>query len=45
MIAHHISGLDGAVRLFRDVLDSRLEAVGAGTAELTWSDGRLAELS
>jgi methylmalonyl-CoA/ethylmalonyl-CoA epimerase len=40
LIEHHVSDLDGAVRLFRDVLDGRLEAAGAGTAELTWPGGR-----
>src|SRR4029077_21271196 len=30
LIEHHVSDLDGAVRLFRDVLDGRLEAAGAG---------------
>src|ERR1700722_6020829 len=34
LIEHHVSDLDGAVRLFRDVLDGRLEAAGAGTAAL-----------
>ena len=36
LIEHHVSDLDGAVRLFGEVLDGRLEASGAGTAELTW---------
>ena len=40
LIEHHVSDLDGAVRLFREVLDGRLEASGAGTAELTWPDGK-----
>ncbi len=41
VIEHHVSDLDGAVRLFRDVLDGRLEeAAGAGTAELTWPGGK-----
>ena len=31
---------DGAVRLFRDVLDGHLEAAGTGTAELTWPGGK-----
>jgi methylmalonyl-CoA/ethylmalonyl-CoA epimerase len=44
LIEHHVSDLDGAVRLFRDVLDGRLEATGAGTAELTWSGGRRIKL-
>ncbi len=30
LIEHHVSDLDGAVRLFRDVLDGRLEAAGPG---------------
>jgi len=41
LIEHHVSDLDGAVRLFRDVLDGRLEeAAGPGTAELTWPGGK-----
>jgi methylmalonyl-CoA/ethylmalonyl-CoA epimerase len=40
LIEHHVSDLDGAVRLFRDVLDGRLEAADAGTAELTWPGGK-----
>jgi methylmalonyl-CoA/ethylmalonyl-CoA epimerase len=40
LIEHHVSDLDGAVRLFRDVLDGRLEAVGTGSAELTWPGGK-----
>jgi methylmalonyl-CoA/ethylmalonyl-CoA epimerase len=40
LIEHHVSDLDGAVRLFRDVLDGHLEAPGAGTAELTWPGGK-----
>ena len=40
LIEHHVGDLDGAVRLFRDVLDGRLEAAGAGTAELTWPGGK-----
>ncbi len=40
LIEHHVSDLDGAVRLFRDVLDGHLEAAGAGTAELTWPGGK-----
>jgi methylmalonyl-CoA/ethylmalonyl-CoA epimerase len=39
LIEHHVSDLDGAVRLFREVLDGQLEAAGAGTAELTWPAG------
>ncbi len=40
LIEHHVGDLDGAVRLFRDVLDGRLDAAGAGTAELTWPGGK-----
>ena len=40
LIEHHVGDLDGAVRLFRDVLDGQLEAAGAGTAELTWPGGK-----
>ncbi len=40
LIEHHVSDLDGAVRLFRDVLDGRLEAAGAETAELSWPGGK-----
>jgi methylmalonyl-CoA/ethylmalonyl-CoA epimerase len=40
LIEHHVSDLDGAVRLFRDVLDGRLEAAGAGAAELAWPGGK-----
>lgn len=44
LIEHHVSDLDGAVRLFRDVLDGRLETAGAGTAELTWPGGKRIKL-
>jgi methylmalonyl-CoA/ethylmalonyl-CoA epimerase len=40
LIEHHVGDLDGAVRLFRDVLAGRLEAGGAGSAELAWPGGR-----
>jgi methylmalonyl-CoA/ethylmalonyl-CoA epimerase len=40
LIEHHVSDLDGAVRLFRDVLDGRLERADASTAELTWPGGK-----
>ena len=40
LIEHHVSDLDGAVRLFRDVLDGRLDVSDAGAAELTWPGGR-----
>jgi methylmalonyl-CoA/ethylmalonyl-CoA epimerase len=40
LIEHHVGDLDGAVRLFRDVLDGHLETAGAGAAELTWPAGK-----
>ena len=40
LIEHHVSDLDGAVGLFRDVLDGRLEAASAETAELAWPGGQ-----
>jgi len=40
LIEHHVGDLDGAVRLFGDVLDGQLETAGAGTAELTWPGGK-----
>jgi hypothetical protein len=40
LIEHHVGDLDGAVRLFRDVLDGQLEADGTGAAELTWPGGK-----
>ena len=40
LIEHHVSDLDGAVRLFTDVLDGRLEVSDAAAAELTWAGGR-----
>jgi catechol 2,3-dioxygenase-like lactoylglutathione lyase family enzyme len=40
LIEHRVGDLDGAVRLFRDVLDGHLDAAGAGTAELTWPGGK-----
>jgi hypothetical protein len=45
LIEHHVGDLDGAVRLFRDVLDGRLEAADAGTAELTWPGGKRIKLA
>ena len=44
LIEHHVRDLDGAVRLFREVLDGRLEAAGADTAELTWPGGKRIKL-
>ena len=40
LIEHHVGDLDRAVALFRDVLDGRPEAAGAGTAELAWPGGK-----
>jgi methylmalonyl-CoA/ethylmalonyl-CoA epimerase len=43
LIEYHVSDLDGAMRLFRDVLDGQLAATGAETAEaaeLTWPGGK-----
>jgi methylmalonyl-CoA/ethylmalonyl-CoA epimerase len=40
VIEHHVGDLDGAVRLYRDVLDGQVEAAGAGAAELTWPGGK-----
>jgi methylmalonyl-CoA/ethylmalonyl-CoA epimerase len=40
VIEHHVGDLEGATRLFRDVLDGRPEASGAGTSELTWPGGK-----
>jgi methylmalonyl-CoA/ethylmalonyl-CoA epimerase len=40
LIEYHVGDLDGAVRLFRDVLDGEPAAAGAGTAELTWPGGK-----
>jgi methylmalonyl-CoA/ethylmalonyl-CoA epimerase len=40
LIEHHVSDLDGAMRLLREVLDGQLEAGGAETAELTWPGGK-----
>jgi methylmalonyl-CoA/ethylmalonyl-CoA epimerase len=44
LIEHHVSDLDGAVRLFRDVLDGQLEAASSGAAELTWPGGKRVRL-
>jgi methylmalonyl-CoA/ethylmalonyl-CoA epimerase len=40
LIEHHVSDLDGATRLFGEVLDGRLETAGDRAAELTWPGGR-----
>lgn len=40
LIEYHVGDLDGAVRLFRDVLDGQPGPAGAGTAELAWPGGK-----
>jgi methylmalonyl-CoA/ethylmalonyl-CoA epimerase len=40
LIEHHVSDLDGALRLFEGVLDGHLETKDATTAELTWPGGK-----
>jgi methylmalonyl-CoA/ethylmalonyl-CoA epimerase len=40
LIEHHVGDLDGAMRLFREALDGRLETSGDHAAELTWPGGR-----
>jgi methylmalonyl-CoA/ethylmalonyl-CoA epimerase len=40
LIEHHVGDLDGATRLFREVLGGRLETGGGHAAELTWPGGR-----
>ena len=40
LVEQHVGDLDRAVRLFRDVLDGRVESAGGGMAELTWPGGR-----
>jgi methylmalonyl-CoA/ethylmalonyl-CoA epimerase len=44
LIEHHVSDLDSAVRLFREVLDGELETASAGSAELTWPGGKRIKL-
>ena len=44
LIEQRVSDLDGAVRLFRDILDGRPDAAGPGTAELTWPGGKRSRL-
>jgi methylmalonyl-CoA/ethylmalonyl-CoA epimerase len=44
LIEHRVSDLNGAVRLFRDVLDGRLEAADSEAAELTWPGGKRIKL-
>jgi methylmalonyl-CoA/ethylmalonyl-CoA epimerase len=39
LIEHHVGDLDGATRLFREVLDGQLEAAGDHAADLTWPGG------
>jgi methylmalonyl-CoA/ethylmalonyl-CoA epimerase len=40
LIEHRVGDLAGAKRLFREVLDGRLEAADDYTAELTWPGGK-----
>jgi methylmalonyl-CoA/ethylmalonyl-CoA epimerase len=40
LIEYRVGDLDGAARLFRDVLDGQLETLGPRTAELTWPGGK-----
>jgi methylmalonyl-CoA/ethylmalonyl-CoA epimerase len=40
LIEHHVGDLDGAVRLFRDVLEGQPGPASAGIAELTWPGGK-----
>jgi methylmalonyl-CoA/ethylmalonyl-CoA epimerase len=40
LIEHHVGDLDGAVGLFRDVLDGRVDVAAGGAAELSWPGGR-----
>jgi methylmalonyl-CoA/ethylmalonyl-CoA epimerase len=40
LLEHHVGDLAGATRLFREVLDGRLEVGDDNTAELTWPGGK-----
>ena len=40
LIEHRVADLDGATRLFRDVLDGQAEAADTGAVELTWPGGK-----
>ena len=40
LIEYHVGDLDGAVRLFGDLLDGRLTGADQGTAELAWPGGK-----
>ncbi len=40
LIEHHVGDLDGAVRLFQEVLDGQLHHADAGAAELAWPGGK-----
>jgi methylmalonyl-CoA/ethylmalonyl-CoA epimerase len=40
LIEHHVSDLEGAIRLFGEALDGALETDGEQVAELTWPGGR-----
>jgi hypothetical protein len=45
LIEHHVSDLEGATLLFREVLDGQLETNGGHAAELTWPGGRRLKLN
>ena len=40
LIEHHVGDLDGATRLFRDVLGGQLDGADARSAELAWPGGK-----
>ena len=40
LIEHHVGDLDGATRLFRDVLDGQVGGADARSADLTWPGGK-----
>ena len=40
LIEHHVGDLDGAVRLFSEVLDAQVETASAEAAQLTWPGGK-----
>jgi methylmalonyl-CoA/ethylmalonyl-CoA epimerase len=39
LVEHHVGDLEGATRLFREILDGQLDAADAQAAELTWPGG------
>ena len=40
LIEHHVGDLDGAMRLFSEVLDAQVETASAEAAQLTWPGGK-----